>query len=585
MRQTTRISCIGIAAAAFVLALGCGGGGGPGGPDATVDVPSDGAPDIPVDDADIDVLRPDVPADLPLDITGDGIGETGDVPVPCDAAESIAKGRDWLEKAEPGFANNAFDEALAACPDDTEALFGAALSQMIFGSEQFVSALTVLSGQGTGPNVPTVLPLADGQDANQNEILAVKIHVILMSLRSHFDLALGHLEALGDRDIEFQVNAVPVYLGVKPSLIFRGTFDQGDVLLMRAVGSLITGIFDVLAGQDFDTDVLSIVALVRGGGSVTVNFPTISRFAAYLLAEDSRFLTLHPTDGTMLFADARKRFSDVGPLLDQAIVQARLHGAGTGQVSFVEDQAGATVLNVRSVVRKSSDGKTTTEEPWYLILSDTTMQAFRDASRSIQTPGDRVTLHGAVLPVLAAVLGGFVRVGLLDVVGIKVPGGLDLNALEVDDLLGVLKGLLPNLMAFDWGTFFQAGVGLRAWMPAYTEDRSGMDNVLLAEWECPEDLGVDGFPNGSLRMLCTKGVALTDGPHFVGTSYATQADGTASGFPVLAFPDPTLHGLASVDLEGTDGNRDPSAYQPATETSLNAALANMLVGVLSFLKN
>jgi hypothetical protein len=581
MRRMIRFLPIAIATATIALALGCGGGDGQGGPDVG-DVPQEGLQDLPdgIEDGDI-TPRPDVPGDLLPDteIPGDDGGDL----VPCDAAESIAKGREWLENAEPGFARNAFDEAVAICPDDVEARFGAALSEMIYGSEQFVSALTVLSGQGTGPQLAAVLPVEGDEDASQNEILAVRLHTVFMGLRAHFDRGLAHLEALEGRDVEFQVEAVPVYLGIKPTLLFRGTFDEGDVLLMRAVGSLIVGIFDTLAGQDFNSDILSIVYMVRGGMDSDLNFPTISRFVAYLLAEDSRFFTLHPGDGAMLFADARKRFADVGPLLDAAIEQARLHGAGPGEVSFVEDQAGAAVLNVRSMVKRAEDG-TTTEEPWYLVLSDTTMQAFRDASRSIRTPGDRVTLHGGVLPVMAAVVGGFVRVGLLDVVGIKMPGGLDLNALEVDDLLGVLKGLLPNLMAFDWGAFYETGVGLRAWMPAYTEDRPGMDNILLADWECPADLAADGFPSGSLRMLCAKAAVLTDGPHFAGTSYATQADGTASGFPVLAFPDPTLHGLASVDLEGTDGNRDPSAYVAATGTTLNAALANMLVGLLTFLK-
>lgn len=570
--------------------------------DGTVDVPADVPVDVPVDgrnDAPDEAIdAPDLPVDIPeatevpvpgdapdegtTDLAADADADAPDVQPPCDATQAVAKGKDWLEKAEPGFARNAFEEALAACPDDTNARFGAALTEMIYGSELFVSALTVATGQGTGPKQAAFRALDTGEDASQNEILAAQLHSVMMALRSHFAKALEHLEALGDRDIDFRVVGVGVYLGIHPNLVLHGRFDKGDVLLMRAVGSLITGILDVLAGQDFNTDVLSVVSLARNGLKSKVDFIWISRFVAYLLNEDARFLAIHPQDGAMLFADARKRLSDVGPLLDAALAEIRRQGAGDDHVSFVEDAAAGTVLNVQSRVRLDDDGETPFEEPWYLILSDTTLQAFRDASRSILTPGGPVTLHGAVLPVLSTVLVGFVRVDLLDILGIEMPGGLDLAALEADELLGVLTALMPNVMAFDWGTFFSTPVGLRAWLPAVTSDRPLMQNTILASWECPDDLATDGFPSGALRMLCKEGV-LVDGPHFPDTPFATQADGILSPFPVLAFPDPTLHGLAYVDLAGTDGNRDASTYSRATGTTLNAALASLLADILKLL--
>lgn len=594
MRNTTRFVGIGVAAALAALALaGCGGGDGTAGPDAAGDLPDGIQADVPPDGQD-DAPRPDVPAEGVGEGTDDGPADApdaADAPEvdagPCDPGEALAKGKDWLQKAEPGFARTELEAALAACPDDVEARFLAGLAEIVYGSEQFVSLLTILEGQGTGPKLPPFteggLALPASGDASQNEILAAKLHLAFVELREHFERGLGHLERLEDRDLTVVVDAVPVYLGITPTMIFRGHFDAGDVLLMRAVASLVTGILDVLVGQDLDTDLMSVISGVKSMFGDTIDWPVISRLAAYLLVEDPRFLTLHPEDGQRFFEDARVRFAAVGPLLDAALLKMDELGTDADDVSFVEHLAGSTVLNVRSRIRLDDD-RNVIEEPWYLILSEPTLQAFRDCSHSILTPGAKVTLHGGVIPVLSTVVAGFVRVGLLDLLGISLPGGIDLAALEVDDLQGLLRTLLPNVMAFDWGAFYQHPVGLRAWLPSATTDRPMLENVLRAEWECPEDTAADGYPTGSLRLLCAETAALADGPHFVDTSWATEADGIASGFPVLAFDDPTLNGMAYVDLDGMDKGTDATTYQAATGTTLNAALAKLLVGVLSLLQ-
>ncbi len=593
MRKAMRRLGIGMAVAALAAWTGCGGGDGPGGTDGDARDGEVVKADAADAEASPDEVRPDVPEETgPGDALpdGDAPGEAGDVQPdapPCDAAAAIATGRDWLEKGESAFARNAFDDAVAACPDDAQARLGAALSEMLLGSELFVSALTVATGNGTGPQLAyPVSPDGDG-DGSRNDQLAAKLHVIFMALRQHYVKGLEHLEAIGDREVDFAVGSVPVYLGIQPRMALQGRFDAGDVLLMRAVGSLMVGLLDTLAGQDFRTDILSMAAKVRSGIDGSIDFPWISRLAAFLLEQDPRFLAAHPDDGALLFEEARQRLSDVGPLLAAALPRMRQYGSGEDQVSFVEDIGVDTVLNVRSRVTFDDDG-VAQQEPWYLVLGEGTMEAFRQASESIRTPGARVTLHGAVLPVLATVLNGFVRVGVLEVLGVSLPGGLDLSVLEVDDLTALLKGLLPNVMAFDWGEFYRPAtgpVGLRAWLPAITTDRPMMQNELVAEWECPEDTAADGYPTGSLRLLCAKDATLADGPHFEGTGYATEADGIDSTFPVLGFADPSLHGLAYVDLAGTDGNPDASAYQPASGTTLNAALARMLAGVLSLVGN
>jgi hypothetical protein len=586
MKTTTKLTFLAALALAATLAA-CGGGSdtlpgdavpdlpdaaGDPGPDGTGDVTDDDRGDLATDES----LGPDwhYPPD---------VAEAGDVE-PCDAAEQVAKGIDWLAKAESGFARNEFEAAVVACPDDVRARFGAALAEMTFGAEQFVSALTVLSGQGTGPTAPSkpfgYWPL-DAPPGSQNEWLAGELHKLMVALRSSFAAAADNLVAIGDADPQFEMDASPVYLGIKPSLILRGRFDTGDVFFMRAVANLMTGILDVFVGQDLDSDVMSMVSMAKDGIDGDVDFMWISRFAAYLLGDSAHFLDLHPEDGLDAFQDAKTRFADVSPLLEKAIAKMREAGAGDDQVSFIEDLGTDVTIKVRNRVRKDDQGKPA-EEPWSITLTKQHLQAFADCSKSILTPGYKVTLHGGVVPVLSAIVVGMVRTGILDSVDlVKLP--IDISPLDVEDLAGVIRSLIPNVMAFDWGEFFEHPVGLRAWFPAYTTDKPLWQNDLLAEWECPGDLGTDGYPNGKLRLLCTKDAVLTDAAHYVGTSYATTADGILSGFPVLAFPDPTLNHLAYVKLDAAAGSADTTGYVLADQTSLNAALAKLLGGILGLL--
>jgi len=565
----------------------CGGGGAGSGDPIGGDLPGETPWEVATDPGE-ETGRPDgphdeVPTDPGTDANPDLLPDAEeDVGTPCDNEEALARGRDWLEKAEPGFALNDLEEALARCPSDPRALFLAGLAESIYGAEQFQSLMTVLTGQTTGPRLPALFfrEAPDPDPASWNEILAAKLHRAFLELRDHFDRSLAHLEALGDRDPGVSTVGIPLYLGIRPSMVFRGRFDAGDAMLTRAVASLASGILDVLAGQDLDTDLLTVASSAKQMFGDSVDFPMISRLVAYLLNEDARFLTLHPVDGVRLFGDARRRFADVAILLDQAIERMGEAGPEDDEVSFLERLPSGLVINVRNRVRLDEAG-TPAEDPWYLVLSEETLESLRACSRSIQVPGEAVTLHGGAIPTLSVVLVGFVRVGLLESFGLEEVAGIDLAGLEADEVSGLLKGLLPNVLAFDWGRFFEHPVGLRAWLPEVTHDGALLDNVVRAEWECPEDLGSDGFPSGSLRMLCGKDATLTDGPHFPGTPWETAADSTASPFPVMAFGDPTWNGLNLVNLAAPAHQADLEGFVPADQTSWNAALARLLGGLLS----
>jgi len=529
--------------------------------------------------------------DIATDIPGDAIdGEF----TPSSAAEWIAEGKRQLRDGEAGFAVKAFEEAVALEPDNTDALFGMALAGMVYGSELFVMAVSLIDQfmSEPGPIFPAAFGRLPGpvvsissaletppDDWSQNEYLASEIHRIFMRIRDHFVTAIEYLEKVKDRDLNFEVEAVPVYLGIKPMLMYRGIFDAGDVHLMNAIANTVVGITDVLAGQDLTTDVLTLVGFVKSGlDSGTTDAKAVFEYAAYLLSQDERFLTLHAEDGEYLFNDAQERFAAAGPAIATGMDKARGLGDGAEQISLVEDTGDKHVLRVRSRVRYQADG-VPYEEDIVFHFTDDILQALGDASDSIEDNGDPVTLHGAILPILAVMLSAASQCGVLDAVGLELP--IDLGAFEIPGVVALLQSLLPNVMAFDWGEFFKEPVGLRAWLPAITEGMGVFEDTVIVEWECPDDLDEHGYPSGSLGLLCGSDAELIDSSHFQGSQYEIEADGIASGFPVFAFPDPTLNSLAMVDLDGEEGSTDSSTFELADGSSLNAALAKLLDGILA----
>lgn len=545
-----------------VLFVGCGGGG-EGAKDAIYDV---GLGD------DTALLEDEGRADpfevLDIEEVGDIEETTGEIPVPDEAKQKVMEGKEHLKNDEPAFARKSFMDALAIAPDYPDAIFGLALAEMVYGAELTVMAFS-LAGQLSDPKISAKAVGTPPDSWSQNEYLAAELHYVFVSLRKHFDSARQLLQRLEGVDLEFEVEAVPVSLGIKPTMVFRGVFDIGDVYLMRAIAQTIVGVLDTIAGQDFTTDLLALarIADISKGESG----PSIFFLFAYALNDDPRFLELHPEDGRRFFEDARIAFADAGPSLKRALELANSKENG---VSWFDENEEALYVCCRV---------TEEETPMRFTLSDMVVQGFLDASESILTPAKKITLHGGVLPILATMVSVLEQSGFFQGVGIKLP--IDISVFGPSELTVLLQTLLPNVFAFDFGTFYQNPVGLRAFMPV-TEDGGahGFHDRVLAEWECPDETQADGFPSGPARLFCSKTATLVDSPHFSGTPFETAVDGIPSRSFYLAFQDPTLNGLLYVDLNAQSGITDASSYVLADQTLINAGLALLLRPLLVLLE-
>ena len=520
------------------------GGVGPGGDAATADTtPADAGPDT-----GFDLESPDL--DLP----------------PPDIAALLEEARFWLSNGEPYMALVLFEEVLDAAPDDPDAIFGAGLAQFIQAVE-VLAMITNLPAQFLG------YMAGDGirDPESMNEAMADQIADVLGGLEERFARAEGHLSRITDPAFEWTIDRAPLYYVTRPLLIYRGRFDLGDVHLLRAVNGFCRWFTALLVAQDLETDfayAIVIAEKVQGGGLGAV---AILDAAAYLLAATPDFLTLHPERGPELFTEGAAHMRDIGMHILEAAAWIETEDATEQDVTRLEwDGADRILVLHNRVVLEGYEG---TEEPLRIRLTDELLDATAALVDALDKPGTVVPFSAGPGLQLSTILGLAAKLGIVEQMGISLP--VDISHLEIDQILVLLTGFMPDTLGFDWAGFHQNPAGVRFLLPRLADpDDPGK---YLLEWECPDDIRANGFPSGTGGLLCGD-AELVDGPHFVGTPWEMPADGHVSKLPYMVWDDPTIGGLVAVDVAfGTD---EPPDWQVPDNALLNLGLHTWLDGLM-----
>ena len=182
---------------------------------------------------------------------------TPEVRRPPNIDELLDDGRYWLINAEPVFALAAFEAALELSPDNPDAIFGAGLSEYVRAAELFAMILTLPTqfgaygaGDGTAP-IP--------EPESQNDYLAEQAHQIMLFLHEGFAAAESHFQRLDDPDFTWTIEQVPIYVFTRPVINLKGTFDRADIYLLQSSNAFFLWFTELLAAQDFHTDLLTAV--------------------------------------------------------------------------------------------------------------------------------------------------------------------------------------------------------------------------------------------------------------------------------------------------------------------------------------
>ena len=497
-------------------------------------------------------------------------------------AELLAAGKLQLSNGEATLALKAFDEILARHDSEhREALFGAAFSEAI-SSFELLNMLTGLLAQVT----QSLITIPEGA-ANQNAFISESLREIFKVFREKFLRACARYEKLmAGPDFSFVVKQIPAYLGVAQTAHLKGEFDKADVYILDSMARIFIFICDTILAQNLYGDFLGLYFNIQNLTSIGgLNAKTIFNVLAYLFNSNEKFLTLDPDVGTEMFNHARETLIRALEDIEQANAAIRAETDGQSNDIFIAgyNYRDEPVVKMRLFLPNLGTGELEANE--IEIINERTLQAVARLKANLTASAGPVPWKDCLVPVLASPLTVAIGFGLLDVLDIDLKIGRESYSAEVIEAL--LNMFIPDVFGFDFGTFFSRPVGLRALFPQWTKDRPRGKNVLMMEWECPGHLDGNGFPRGSLGLICRDGDALTDTAHFVGTAHEIAADGLESGFPYILFPDPTFNGLLHIDVHPLNipGYGDPAGLAPADLRGLNTVLSKVLPTILSLVGN
>ncbi len=481
-------------------------------------------------------------------------GETSpEVRRPPDIDELLDDGRYWLINAEPAFALAAFEAALELAPDNPDAIFGAGLSEFVRATELFAMVLTLPTqfgaygaGEGTSPSP---------EPESQNDYLAEEAHQIMLFMRAGFAAAETHFQRLDDPDFTWTIEQVPFYVFTRPVVNLKGTFDRADIYLVQATNAFFLWFTELLAAQDFHTDLLTAVYGALSARDSGIDLLSVLDIAATLIASDERFFQLHETDGEFLFAEGQRHMREAGEFLLLGLTEQPDDELDGDQPLSVVYELDGPVLYINERVDFS------TQEPEVLAIAfdQELLDLTEDFIERMEIPGEYIPFSQSGALQLGTVLGFATKLDLMRFMPIEIP--IDLSNLEPAQVVALLTLFLGDAIALDFGTFFQNPTGLRTFLPRLLKvpNPAGPEDYLM-EWECPDEIGEAGTPAGAGNFLCSAEAELIDQPHFVDTDFDIAADGLASPLPYMVWDDPTWAGLLAVDEFYVENGGDPASF-------------------------
>jgi hypothetical protein len=536
---------------------------------APPDVP-DGVPDLAIEVGDWEDLRIE-PVD---DIRPDEVESRR----PGNYDELMEEGRYWLSNAEPGFALNAFEAALALQPQEQDALFACGLAAFVQNVELFAMVLTLPTqfgsyGAGEG-NLQFFKP------ESENDYLVEELHRIFMELRSGFVVAEDYFKAVDDPGLVWTIEQVPIYVFTRPVVNLRGAFDYGDVQLLLSANAFFLWFTELFAGQDFHTDLLTIAYSALDLQDNGADLFSILELASTLMASDPQFLELHHEDGEFLFERGGQHMWDIGFYLVEGLYnQSNEPGEVNGHAVAIDYRDGNPVM----VITNRVDFHSQEEEVLSIEFAGELLSQADELLAAFDSPGDYVPFSRGPAIQLGIVLGMFSKLDLLRFSPVEIP--IDLSNLEPGQVTALLGMFLGNSFGFDYGTLFQNPIGLRQILPLMLKEPEpqGPEDFWM-EWECPGEIEESGSPAGAGGFVCSATAELIDAPHFVGTEYEIPADGLPSGLPYMVWEDPTMGGMLGVDELYLDNHGDPQNFVTPDLRLTNLGLHLLLEPIIGLLR-
>ncbi|MBM4353414.1 MAG: hypothetical protein FJ109_06390 [Deltaproteobacteria bacterium] len=488
----------------------------------------------------------------------------------------VDQGKYWLSNAEPVLAAKEFEAALALDPTNSDAVFGAAVSRYVAATELLAMVLTLpsqFSGYGAGSGTRS-------DPESQNDYLAEEVHNIFLFLRSGFLEAESGFSSIQDIGFRFDIEGVPIYVGTRPVVVLRGKFDLADVRLLAGSNAFFLWFTELLAAQDFRSDLLAAAYAGMKAQDEGLDLFTILDVVGHLMASDERFFTLRKDDGHELFAAGMQHMVDAGANLVSGL--SLLEELGAEEEADEAISLGWDGGDRLMVVRNRVDGATLDEAPLEIAFSQELIDASQELLDRMQVAGETVPFSQGPAVQLGTLLGFAARLDVLKFMPVEIP--IDVSGLQPGQVALLLALMFPDSLGFDYGALAAQPVGLRVLFPLLMKVA---DPVTAAdfwmEWECPAETAANGVPAAAKGFVCSKNAELVDASHFPSTPFEMEPDGYLSPLPYLVWEDPTWGGFLLVDHHFPPmGEGDPEFVIPdlaLTNTGLHVWL-KQLAGLL-----
>jgi len=575
-----------LALLSFVWVGGCTGG-------------SDlGLEELPSEDGDDENEADETDGDTELDdeSDGDAIEEDGDdVEQETLGEKEIAMGIYWLENGEAYLARDAFKAAFELDNANPQARFGYAFSEANISWDTLFLVIQTLIGLPKSSMGAEMKAIDDYEDIN--DWLDKEFLHALTLINEGFLKAVelyGPLKESGGLSMHF--DHLPVYMGLKEMRWMSGEIDDADVFIFDGMARFAATFFEFLAGHSLKTDLYGIIPLIEAGVLNEMDVMSVLGIVTYLMNEDDNFLKFRGPNGSDGLASIENTRLLLLGALEDALMAAEAaedewgtDSDQTDEVFSVEEDRQKNKSLVLNVWRYTEDGEGIKEA--YPIITSEVVLAVNALRNQIATGNDGtpIPMHNEVTLSLSAMLMLPIGYGLLDYFGFDLEEqlGLTPDLLSPNMLSTTIRAIMNvSVMAFDFYAYYQNPLPLRDMLPAYTTDKEGFDNTMYMEWECPAELTDDGLPDGTAMLFCAGAEnTFSDVAHFVGTDYEIPMDGVAVATPYIAMQSPDFGGLLYVDpiSMGLEGYPEEPQFQKADNLSFNAAVAEVLKGVLAFI--
>lgn len=520
---------------------------------------------------------------------------------------------DYIEKNRYQEAAAVLDELLADKPDDQTLHYLAGIAAFGESVDQINFVTTLILAIVFGDFDAIQGGLKPGAGKTENDFALALIDHIVEYLREPATRAADHLDRVRDANVRLKFDDFQLRFWQTDFVELSGVWDAADAAFLQASIEPLAAGLDIAAAHNLHTDVQLAIARI-GGPTPAAGIPGYANIAVQLLnsAEYPDFLNLNP-GGDVFMDGARQRWGRFATRWLEFIALAEARPKNASGIFQVVNDGGKRLLRLEDRVRMSPDSYFDLS---FRLVTDSTFQTF-----DLQMPesfalalagiadnmaelggGPRLTLATHVLPLAVPV-----ALALLNHISLSstIESALSFIGKNPDAAVDVIADFIPAGLELDPAAWFASGYGLRRFLPAHRSDLAAGDNNFLLEWECPAffsaaTAGTTGaFPGG---LACPDGededfenvpeddFALVDSGHFDGAAFAAvgiepiAADGLATGWPILAFGDPSWAGMLYFDgSETIEFDPPASGMRLADNRTFNAWIAVLSDIVGSFL--